>query len=281
MSLKRSQTRKTYAVGLLCALGWVASAGAGGGCLEIRNGYFWDPLTERYFIPRGIAYQTWNPPVGANQSFAQLDYDLLEFKKMYANSVRCEFVWNQVEPKEDVYDFSKPQHLVDQAEKLGLKLFVLIGFNYAPDWFTNDWRAINDVGSTSFVVNYEHPAVRRAYSNYITRVTAEFRTNAAIGAWILGNEYAYFDLWEASRHYLGYDTNYSIPSFRQYLSSNYHGDITALKGNWLTQYPDFDSVVMPTNYPPDRNDPGFHDLLQWRPARDGVRDRAHEHRFYT
>src|SRR5881396_2605949 len=264
MNLKKSLTCKASAVGLLCALGWVAAAWAGGGCLEITNGYFWDPLSSRYFIPRGIAYQTVNPPVGANQSFAQLDYDLLEFKKMYANSVRCEFVWNQVEPKEDVYDFSKPKHLVEQAEKLGLKLFVLIGFNYAPDWFTNDWRAINDVGSTSFVVNYEHPAVRRAYSNYITRVTAEFRTNAAIGAWILGNEYAYFDLWEASRHYLGFDTNYSIPSFRQYLSSNYHGDITALNDNWLTQYPDFDSVVMPRNYPPDRNDPGFHDLLQWR-----------------
>src|SRR5216117_1657085 len=127
MNLKKSLTCKASALGLLFALGWVAAAWAGGGCLEITNGYFWDPIARSYFIPRGIAYQTVNHPVGANQSFAQLDYDLLEFKKMHANSVRCEFVWNQVEPKEDVYDFSKPQHLVEQAEKLGLKLFVLIG----------------------------------------------------------------------------------------------------------------------------------------------------------
>src|SRR6185437_14012555 len=93
----QSLTCKTCALGLLCALAWVASARAGGDCLEIRDGYFWDPIEVRYFIPRGIAYQTWNPPVGANQSFAQIDYDLLEFKKMYANSVRCEFVWNQVQ----------------------------------------------------------------------------------------------------------------------------------------------------------------------------------------
>src|SRR5207247_7205958 len=157
MSLKRSQTRKTYAVGLLCALGWVAAAWAGGGCLEITNGYFWDPIARSYFIPRGIAYQTVNPPVGANQSFAQLDYDLLEFKKIYANSVRCEFVWNQVEPQAGVFDWTKPDHLVDQAEKLGLKLFILIGFQYAPDWFTNDWKAVNDRGSNSVVLNYEHP----------------------------------------------------------------------------------------------------------------------------
>jgi hypothetical protein len=262
--LKQSLTCNSAAAGLLCAFVLVASARAGGGCLEIRGGYFWDPNEARYFIPRGIAYQTWNPPVGANQSFAQLDYDLAEFKKMYANSVRCEFVWNQVQPKENEFDFSKPDHLVEQAEKLGLKLFVLIGFQYAPEWFPNEWKAINDVGSNSVVLNYEHPAARRAYTNYISQVTAKYRTNAAIGGWILGNEYAYFDLWEPSRRYLGYDTNYSIPSFRQFLASNYHGDISALNNNWLTQYPDFDSVVMPRHYPPDRNNPGFHDLLQWR-----------------
>src|SRR6266487_6385701 len=135
MNLKEALTCKASALGLLFALGWVAAAWAGGGCMEITNGYFWDPLARSYFIPRRIAYKTWNPPVGADQSFAQLDYDLLEFKKMYANSVRCEFVWDQVQPKENVYDWCKPDHLVQQAEKLGLKLFVLIGFNYAPGWF--------------------------------------------------------------------------------------------------------------------------------------------------
>ena len=38
-----------------------------------------------------------NPPVGMNQSLAQVEYDLIEFKKMHANSVRAEMVWNVVE----------------------------------------------------------------------------------------------------------------------------------------------------------------------------------------
>src|ERR1041384_4302146 len=105
---------------------------AGGGALEIRNGYFWDPITANYFIPRGIAYQTWNPPVGANQSFAQLDYDFLEFKKMHTTSVRCEMVWAETQTSEGVHDWSKPNHLVAQSEKLGLKLFILVGFQYPP-----------------------------------------------------------------------------------------------------------------------------------------------------
>ena len=73
------------------------------GFLQMRNGYFWDPKKQEYFLPRGIAYQLWNPPVGANQSFEQLTYDLTEFKKIYVNSVRCEMVWGELETKEGEY----------------------------------------------------------------------------------------------------------------------------------------------------------------------------------
>src|SRR5437667_1095604 len=84
------------------AAGWLLLARlstivASAGLLEMRNGYFWDGGTGEYVVPRGMAYQTWNPPVGANQSFAQLEYDFTEFKKMGATSVRAEFVWGEVE----------------------------------------------------------------------------------------------------------------------------------------------------------------------------------------
>jgi hypothetical protein len=158
----------------LCLFGLACATWAGNGCLEIRNGYFWDPVISAYFIPRGIAYQIWNPPVGANQSFAQVEYDLLEFKKMYANSVRCEFVWSQLETSEGVYDWSKPDFLVGKAEELGIKLFVIIGFQYPPSWFRKEWRGINDRYLTSNiesnyvsdVVNYEHPEARRVYRDH-------------------------------------------------------------------------------------------------------------------
>lgn len=78
------------------ALGLGVLAGpcqAAEGFLQMRHGYFWDPVAGDYFIPRGVAYQIWNPPVGANQSFEQVDYDLLEIKKLRANSVRAELTW--------------------------------------------------------------------------------------------------------------------------------------------------------------------------------------------
>ncbi len=326
---------------------WAASAWAGGGCLEICQGYFWDPVKQEYFIPRGIAYQLWNPPVGADQSIEQLHYDLVEFKKMYANSVRCEIVWGEVQtgPGDTDYDWRKPDKLVEEAEQLGLKLFILIGFQYPPAWFPKEWRGINSSGLTpevmqhlatntpatalsclsqsardclstndalsgvlskvmnclvtgaqagavsnvlncletnvpsallptvlscliSDVINYEHPDARAAYARHIAAVTAHFKNSKAIGGWIIGNEYAYFDLWEdpnvyLSHRFIGFDA-WSQASFRSYLSSIYGGDINALNTNWQTNYADFNAVVMAPKYPDDRFNPGYHDLIQWR-----------------
>lgn len=256
---------------LFRSLGWLglALAGvvgvvqAGNGSLEVRQGYFWDPTTARFFFPHGLAYQSWNPPVGANQSLEQVGSDLVEFKKMHANSVRAEMVWNVVERRPGEFDWTKPDYLVAQAEKLGLKLFILIGFQYAPDWFPEEWKALNSENTRSFVLNYEHPEARRAYSNYIAQVTSRYRNSRAIGAWILGNEYAYFDLWEPARRYLGYDP-YSLASFREFLRQHYAGDLARANAVWRTQFPSFEAVEMPRKYPENHDQPLFQDLIQWR-----------------
>src|SRR5262245_31402554 len=227
---------------------------------------FWDPEKADYFVPRGFAYQTFNPPVGANQTFDQIEYDFTEFKKMYANSVRVEFVWNQIEPSQGQFDWSKPDFLVAKARELGLRLFVLIAFNYPPEWFPGACRGTNELGGSSFVVNYEHPEARRAYSNYVFQVANQYRNSSVVGAWILGNEYAYYDLWDSTpeKHFLGYDP-ISQASFRSYLRSFYSEDIGLLNQNWRTNFTSFDVVVVPASYPRNRtNDPGYFDLFQWR-----------------
>ncbi|HRI13382.1 MAG TPA: beta-galactosidase [Verrucomicrobiota bacterium] len=236
---------------------------AGGGALEIRQGYFWDPTTARFFYPHGIAYQSWNPDVGANQSLEQVGYDMLEFKKMRANSVRAEMVWSVIQTGPATFDWSKSDYLVDQAEKLGLKLFVLIGFQYAPAWVPDEWKALNSEGHRSKLLCYENSQARGAYANYIKEVASRYRNRRAIGAWILGNEYAYFDLWETNRLYLGYDSN-SVASFHSFLRQTYQNDIVRARATWGTNYLRFEDVAMPRAFPPKRDEPLFHDLIQWR-----------------
>lgn len=269
-----SGSRLNKLLHLLLLLLTVSSARGGGqGFLTIRDGYFWDSGRREYYYPRGVAYQTWNPPVGANQTLAQMEYDLVEFRKIYANSVRCEFVWSQLQAQPGVYDWSRTDFLVQKAEALGLRLFVLIGFQYPPAWFPAEWRGVNDRGAISDVLNYEHPEARRVYREHIAAVVSRYKNSPAIAAWILGNEFAYFDLWEDPALYpvhrfLGYDA-VSQASFREFLRSSYHGDIAALSANWNSAFPSFDAVTMPARYPANRDLPGYHDLIQWRKSSIG------------
>lgn len=244
--------------------------------LVISNGYFWDTALGEYWIPRGFAYQTINPPVYANQTAAQITYDFMEMRRLRANSLRVDFTWGYIESTNDVFDWSMTDHIIATAESNGLRLFVLIGYQYPPGWFSTAWKAINQSNEISSILNFEHPEARAAYTDFIARVTARYKDSPAIAAWVLGNEYAYFDLWESSdpHLYVGYDTNYSRAAFIAFLTNLYDGSIAALNSNWNTGYASFDDVIMPTEYP-GRNDPGnvdlqnrcapaYHDLIQWR-----------------
>ncbi|HBA84691.1 MAG TPA: hypothetical protein DCZ95_11410 [Verrucomicrobia bacterium] len=250
---------------------------AGAPCVEIRNGYFWDSQAGAYWIPHGFAYQTINPYVFATQTPEQIDYDFLEMKKLHADSLRVDFTWGYIEPAAGSFDWTGADRIVATAEKYGLRLFPLIGYQYPPDWATNySWMAVNQSNRTSNVLNYNHPGAIAAYTNFIGRLTARYKDSPAIAGWILGNEYAYFDLWEPydPHLFLGYDANYSLPSFRGYLTNLYSGNIAALNANWGTAYAAFDTVVMPLAYPgianpgdpnlQNRNSPPYHDLIQWR-----------------
>jgi len=244
--------------------------------IEMQNGYFWNAETETYWVPHGFAYQTINPPVFATQTPEQIDYDFLEMRKMHADSLRVDFTWGYIEKTNDIYDWSATDHIIATAEKYGLRLFVLIGYQYPPGWFSDDWKAVNSSNETSNIVNYEHPLAQAAYTDFIAHVTGRYKDSPAVAGWILGNEYAYFDLWEQTDPHLfvGYDTNYSLPSFKNYLTNVYDSSIAALNTNWGTAYASFNDVMMPTNYPgvespgnvslQNRNLPAYFDLIQWR-----------------
>src|SRR5262245_43141443 len=67
----------------------------------MTNGYFIDKSTGKPFIPHGIAYQTWNRPLGVWQTWDQINYDLDEMLKMGCNSIRIDMVWQHIEEKGD------------------------------------------------------------------------------------------------------------------------------------------------------------------------------------
>lgn len=261
-----TRTRTLVTVLTLAAAGLLA-AGDAGAFITVTNGYFHDPDAGTYWVPRGFAYQTINPAVGATQSLAQLKYDMLEMRKMHADSIRVDFTWGVIEPTQGNFDFSMADEIVAEAARLGFRLFPLIGYQYPPGWFSSSWKAIDASNNTANLLNYEHPEARAAFSNFIAAVTAHYKDSPTVAGWILGNEFAYFDLWDytASPHlFVGFDATYSLPAFRAFLTNLYDGSIATLNANWQTNYASFNDVVMPRFYPTNRYCPAYHDLIQWR-----------------
>jgi hypothetical protein len=85
---------------------------AKGGFLKIKNGYFYDTEIQEYWFAYGIAYQTWIIQLGEWQTKEQIDYDLREMRKMGANSIRVDFVWQSIEVADDVFDWRQTDYLV-------------------------------------------------------------------------------------------------------------------------------------------------------------------------
>jgi len=253
----------------LCLPPTTATAG-----LTIRQGYFWDPQRQETFIPHGFAYQVWNPPVFATQTLAEVDYDLEAMQKAHANSLRVELVWESVEPQEGVYRWDQADHLVKKAEQLGLKLFILIGYQYPPSWFVAQYpeAMARSANGPSPLLNYSHPRAKESFARFIGAVCERYKASPAIGGWILGNEFAFFDLWENApiKNQVGYDEQVSLPDYRAFLFQTYGGSIERLNTAWGTDFREFSEIPMARTYPEDRTDhlairnSGYHDLIQWR-----------------
>ncbi|MHB1014068.1 MAG: beta-galactosidase [Desulfurivibrionaceae bacterium] len=254
---------------VLCLTPGLATAG-----LTIRQGYFWDTQRQEVFIPHGFAYQVWNPPVFATQTLAEVDYDLEAMQQAHANSLRVELVWESVEPQEGVFRWDQADHLIKKAEQLGLKLFILIGYQYPPSWFAAHYpqAMARTTAGPSPLLNYSHPQAKASFARFIGAVCERYKASPAIGGWILGNEFAFYDLWENNpvKNQVGYDEQVSLPAYRAFLAQTYQGSIEQLNTAWGTTFQNFTEVPMARVYPEDRNDheairnSGYHDLIQWR-----------------
>jgi glycosyl hydrolase family 42 (putative beta-galactosidase) len=240
--------------------------------LTIRDGYLYDPATAHGWIPRGIAYQTWNRPLGVWQSWDQINYDLDEMAKMGANCVRVDFVWQHIEPEKDRFDWNNYDYLVSACSKRGLRLLPLIGYQWPPQWFPEELYTMHppsydsaDVLHTnrwlSDIIAYENPEARRQYGEFISAVCGRYRNEPAIVAWVIGNEYGYLGLWSGLLD--GYD-QWSESAFRKWCRERF-GSIAEANLRWGSHYLDFDSIPLLENYRHYGVEGAqWADMIQWR-----------------
>ena len=147
--------------------------------------------------PLGIAYQTWNKPLGVWQSPEQMDYDFSEMERLGLKSARVEWVWGEIESKEGQFDFSLPEKMVTLAKKHQIQIQPIIGFQWPPAWVGPEHRlageAVGGVTTPSSLMNYSDPWVRARFAKAIETTIRHFKGEKQIEAWILGNEFAAID----------------------------------------------------------------------------------------
>jgi hypothetical protein len=200
------------------------------GFLKMTNGYFYDNVTGEPFVPHGIAYQTWNRPLGVWQTWDQLRYDLDEMVKMGANSVRIDIVWQHAEEAGDnQWSWANYDFLVQECEKRDLRMFALIGYQWPPNWFPDEWYTQHPPAKDSEgivhtnrwqsdIIGYETPQARAQYAEWFSNVCTRYKDSKAIAGWIIGNESGYLGLWSGLLD--GYDTNCES-AYRAWVTNKY------------------------------------------------------------
>lgn len=268
------KARKAAVAALLSAMLGVTSAHAVlQSFIQMKNGYFCDPATGKAWVPHGIAYQTWNRPLGIWQTTDQIDYDLDEMKKMGANSIRVDFVWQHIEEKGDnQWDWANYDYLIQACEKRDIRIFALIGYQWPPAWFPNDWYTMHppEVDSAGIVhtnrwqsdiIGYETPQARAQYAEFFSNVCARYKDSKAIVAWIIGNEYGYLGLWSGLLD--GYDPNCE-QAFRNWCQVKY-GTISNVNATWGSSYSNFPAVTFVDQYRAYGVEGAqWADMVQWR-----------------
>ncbi|MFH0879889.1 MAG: beta-galactosidase, partial [Lentisphaerota bacterium] len=243
------------------------------GFIKMRDGYFYNDATDKPWVPHGIAYQTWNRPLGVWQSKDQVDYDLDEMVKMGANSIRVDFVWQHIEEEGDnQWKWENYDYLVQAAEARGLRMFALIGYQWPPNWFPDEWYTMHPPETDaegivhtnrwqSDIINYEHPLARAQYAEWFQNVCSRYKDSKAIVGWIIGNESGYLGLWSGLLD--GYDPQ-SEQAFRDWCVTKY-GTIANVNLAWGSEYGSFSNIVFVDQYRAYGEDGAeWSDMVQWR-----------------
>ncbi|MBN1270540.1 MAG: beta-galactosidase, partial [Kiritimatiellae bacterium] len=278
MHLKHCRARLASVVLLTAAACLTASAFDA--FITIQDGYFFDPSTGQPWVPHGIAYQTWNRPLGVWQTYEQIEYDLDEMVKMGANSVRIDMVWQHIEGDgaasvaegDNNFDWEKYDFFVQACEERNLRIFALIGYQWPPNWFPDDWYTMHPPETDSEgiyhnerwlsdIINYEHPAARAQYTEWLGAVAGHFKDSKAIVGWIVGNESGYLGLWSGLLD--GYDP-WCEGAFQDWCSNKY-STIANCNARWGTSFTAFTNISFVEQYRaygPEGAE--WADMVQWR-----------------
>lgn len=189
-----------------------------------------------------------------SQSAAEWTHDLRQIKELGFNTVRTWVEWTACEPRPGEFHFENLRLLVRLARETGLKLFIQVYVDSAPDWVGRKYpdslfvaqsgAAIPSQAAPGFC--FDHAGVRQAVLDFYRAVAREVKDDS---------NFVGFDIW-SEPHIINWAIIDFVPNasfcycphtqerFRNWLKARY-GMLENLNAAWYRTFEDWKQVEPP------------------------------------
>jgi beta-galactosidase len=214
------------------------------------------PLLLAQFIPVAVWYGggTARAPMLEAAPVAKKEVwrkDLQQIRALGFNAIRCWIDWSSGEPSEGKYNFETLDVLTDLAQEEGLKVFVQVYMDSAPQWLGRKYPDSFFVSSNGMAIHPEsspgycrdHPGVRARDVAFYQALAQHLKTKPAFAGW---------DLW-SEPHVINWANPTYIPNpefcfcpntvrrYRSWLEKKYY-NLDNLNQAWYRRFATWDEV---------------------------------------
>src|SRR5512138_3456581 len=177
--------------------------------------------------------------------------DVQNIKSVGFNTVRAWIDWASAEPNEGEYHFETLDQIADLAQEQGLRMFVQVYIDSAPDWVGRKYPDSHfvSIGGEVMPSNaapgfcFDHPGVRKAILGFYSALATHMKTKPNFVGWDLWSEPSVINWAEAPyiRNAEYCFCPYTVARFRGWLQKKY-GSIDALNSAWYRRFEKWDDV---------------------------------------
>jgi len=161
------------------------------------------------------------------QTPQQVDHWVKELSDKKMPIARVFMMWNYLEPKPDVWDFTLYDALFKSAEKYGVKITATLVPNSPPFFSGKEFFYV-----THNMLIYGKKEYRDRSKNYIKKIVERYKNSAALDSWWLYNEPS------GNPHV---DT-FAVDEFKIWLKVKYL-NIDSLNKSWQSYFPSFQDIA--------------------------------------
>ncbi len=177
--------------------------------------------------------------------------DLQSIKALGFNAVKCWVDWATIEPTEGRYHFENLDQLLDLAQEVGLKVYIQIYADSAPDWVGRKYPDSHFVDISGALMPsesapgfcFDHPGVRKAELAFFTALAERVKNQPAFMGWDLWSEPHVIN-WAWPTYLRSAEfcyCPYSVARYRDWLKQKY-GTLQALNAAWYRHFTDWRQV---------------------------------------